>query len=321
MTMRVVAIVGPTAAGKTALALAVAEAVGGEIVSADSRQVYRHLDIGTAKPTAAERARVPHHALDLVDPDQPFDAASYRAAALAAIADIHARGRAVVICGGTGLYVRALLRGLFRGPAASPALRAELYAAEEREGSGTLHARLAACDPVTAARLHARDLLRIVRALEVQELTGRPMSAWQNDHRFRDRRFDALLIGCRRSRDELASRIDTRAQAMLGAGLLDELATLDARGYGPELAPLQSVGYREMGAYRRGEIDFATAVDAFTRATRRLAKRQMTWFRADATTHWLHPEDDRAAIVAQASAWLDQPWPEPISTSNVPSRL
>ena len=162
-----VAIVGPTAAGKSALALALAEAIGGEIVSADSRQIYRHLDIGTAKPSAAVRARVPHHLLDVAAPDEPFDAARYRRLALEQVCAIHARGRPVVICGGTGLYVRALLRGLFQGPAAAPALRRELRALEESGGPGTLHCRLAALDPATAARLHARDLVRVVRALEV----------------------------------------------------------------------------------------------------------------------------------------------------------
>ncbi len=319
--LRVVAIVGPTAVGKTELAIAVAEAVGGEIVSADSRQVYRHLDVGTAKPTAAERARVRHHVIDVVDPDAAFDAARYRTLALAAVGDIHARGRAVVICGGTGLYLRALLRGLFRGPAASPALRAELHALEVQGGDGTLHRRLAARDPLTAARLHPRDVFRIVRALEVLELTGRPISAWQDDHRFRDGGFDALVLGCDRPRDELAARIEARCRAMLAGGLCDEIAALGARGYGPELAPLRSVGYREIGAHLRGEIDLASAFAAFTGATRRLAKRQLTWFRADPATRWLHPERERDAIIAHASAWLEQPWPAPISTSSSPSRL
>jgi len=319
--LRVVAIVGPTASGKTDLAIEVSEAVGGEIVSADSRQIYRHLDIGTAKPNAAERARVRHHLIDVVDPDEAFDAARYRTLALGAARDIHARGRAVVICGGTGLYVRALLHGLFVGPAASPALRAELRALEEQEGTGTLHRRLAARDPVAAARLHPRDVFRIVRALEVVEMSGRPISAWQDDHRFGDAALDALLVACARPRDELAARIDARCRAMVAAGLCDEIAALAARGYGPHLAPLRSVGYREMGAHLRGELDFTTAFEAFARATRQLAKRQRTWFRADPTTRWLHPERDRAAVLTLATTWLDKPCPAPISTSSSPSRL
>ena len=318
--LRVVAIVGPTAVGKSELAIALAEAIGGEVVSADSRQIYRHLDVGTAKPDPAARARVPHHLLDVVEPDEAFDAARYRMLALEAVRDIQARGRAVVICGGTGLYVRALLHGLFRGPAASPALRADLHALEERGGEGTLHRRLAARDPVAAARLHPRDVFRIVRALEVLELTGRTISAWQDDHRFADGALDALVIGCARPPAELAARIDARCRAMLAAGLCDEIVALAARGYGSDLAPLRSVGYREMALHLRGELDLATAFDAFVHATRRLAKRQLTWFRADPATLWLHPERERAAIIAHATAWLD-PCPAPISISSIPSRL
>ena len=318
-TIRVVAVVGPTAVGKTDLALQLAAALGAEIVGADSRQVFRGLDVGTAKPTAAERARVPHHLIDVADPDERFDAARYRELALAAVRDVRRRGRAVIVCGGTGLYLRALLQGLFEGPPASPTVRAALRAEEEQGGPGTLHRRLAADDPATAARLHPRDVFRIVRALEVLALTGRPISAWQDDHRFADTTLAPLVIGCGRPRDELAARIEARCRAMIADGLLDEIGALAARGYGPHLAPLRSVGYREMGAHLRGELDFATAFDTFTRATRRLAKRQLTWFRADPAIRWLHPERDRDAAFAHATAWLDERCQAPISTSNVPS--
>jgi len=314
-----VAIVGPTASGKSALALALAEAVGGEIVSADSRQVYRFLDIGTAKPSPAERARVPHHLLDVADPDEPFDAARYRALALDAIADIHARGRPLVICGGTGLYLRVLVGGLFRGPAATPDLRAHLRALEAAQGPGTLHRRLAVVDPASAARLHPRDLFRVVRALEVFELTGAPISAWQEAHRFGDGGLRLLLLGCARAREELAERIEARCHGMMAAGLLDEIRTLWARGYDPALAPLRSVGYRELGAYMRGAGDLATAFAAFTRATRRLAKRQRTWFRAETSIEWFHPDRERAAMLARAIAFLERPWLSPTSTSSFPS--
>jgi tRNA dimethylallyltransferase len=281
--------------------------------------VFRGLDVGTAKPTAAERARVPHHLIDVADPDERFDAARYRELALAAIRDVRRRGRAVVVCGGTGLYLRALLHGLCVGPAAAPALRATLRAEEERGGPGTLHHRLADRDAVTAARLHPHDVFRIVRALEVLEVTGRPMSAWQDDHRFADTTLASLTIGCGRPRDELAGRIEARCRAMIAGGLLDEIAALTARGFGPELAPLRSVGYREMGAHLRGELDFTSAFDAFTRATRRLAKRQLTWFRADPAILWLHPDRDRDAARSHATAWLDDPCPALTSTSNAPS--
>lgn len=313
-----VAIVGPTAAGKSEMALELAEVIGGEIVSADSRQVYRHLDIGTAKPTAAEQARVPHHLLDVADPDQLFDAARYRRLTLAAASAIHARRRPIVICGGTGLYLRALLHGLFRGPAAHPELRARLRGLEERS-PGALHQRLAAADPASAARLHPHDLLRVVRALEVLELTGRPISAWQDEHRFADSGLHVLVLGCARSREELAARIAARCRAMLAAGLLDEIRGLWARGYGPELRPLQSVGYREMGTYLRGAADLATALEAFARATRRLAKRQRAWFGAQPAIQWFHPDRDRAALLARAAVWLERPWPSPTSISSSPS--
>lgn len=317
--LQAIAIVGPTGVGKSALAMALAEAFGGEIVSADSRQVYRHLDIGTAKPTADERVRVPHHLLDVVDPDETFDAARYRAIAIEAVRLIRGRGRPVLICGGTGLYVRALLHGLFPGPVASPTLRRELENLEISCGPGTLHRRLAAVDPAAATRLHPHDMLRVVRALEVAELTGRPISAWQRDHRFGDRSVRALIIGCVRAHGELLTRIETRCRAMIAAGLLEEIRGLWARGYAPDLAALQSVGYREMGSHLRGECDFDTAFDDFVRATRRLAKRQMTWFRGEAETMWFHPDRDRATVVARTAAWIEQQCPSATSISNGPS--
>src|SRR6185295_10138322 len=238
---------------------------------------------------------------------------------LAAIAAITTRGRAAIVCGGTGLYLRALLRGLFQGPAAVPAVRARLRALEATEGPGTLHRRLAAADPATAARLHPRDLLRIVRALEVLEVTGVPISAWQDAHRFRDDSLDARVIGCARGREELAARIETRCHAMLTAGLLDEIRGLWTRGWGPDLAPLRSVGYRELGAHVAGSCDLPTAMDAFARATRRLAKRQRTWFRAEPDVAWFHPDRERDALLAHAIAFYDRPWPSRTSISSSPS--
>jgi tRNA dimethylallyltransferase len=301
--VRVVAIVGPTAVGKSAVALAVAERLGADIVSADSRQVYRGLDVGTAKPTAAERARVPHHGIDVADPSERFDAARFRALALHAIADAAAHDRPVIVCGGTGLYVRALQHGLFRGPAADPEIRAALYAREAEHGTGTLHRDLAAVDAPTAARLPARDLVRIVRALEVVRLTGRPISAWQEEHGFAGGDVDMLVLGCRRPREELAARIAARCDAMLAGGLLDEIHALWSRGLADAPA-LDSVGYHEMGAHLRGTLDYDAAVDAFRRATRRLAKRQTTWWRSDPTVEWFHPDRDGADVLARATAWL-----------------
>jgi tRNA dimethylallyltransferase len=301
---RVVAIVGPTAVGKTALALRVAARLDAEIVCADSRQVYRHLDIGTGKPTATERAAAPHHLLDVVDPDEHFDSAEFRRLAVAALEEIGRRGRAVVLCGGSGLYVKALLRGLFAGPKADPALRARLADEERAGGPGTLHRRLATADPATARRLHPHDLVRIVRALEVHALTGRPMSTWQGDHAFGETRYPTLLLGLWRERAALAAAITARCEAMVAAGLVEEVRALWARGYGPGLGPLRTLGYRHVGAHLRGERTLVEAVAEMAADTRRYAKRQLTWFRADPAVRWFHAEREAAAALAAAAAFV-----------------
>jgi len=315
-TLRVVALVGPTASGKSEAALALAEALGAEIVSADSRQVYRGLDIGTAKPSPEERRRVRHHLIDVVDPDARFDAARFRTMALDAMRDIANRGRAIVVCGGTGFYVRALLHGLFTGPGADPDLRLAFRERERMFGAGTLHRDLAAVDPATAGRLHERDLVRIVRALEVVRVTGRTISSWQAEHAFGSTEVTPLVIGCARARDELTSRIERRCRAMVDAGLLDEIRDLWARGFGATLPPLDSVGYREMGRVLRAEVDFDTGFADFTRATRRLAKRQRTWWRRDPRVEWFHPDRQRAALMRRVATWLELPCPSPTSTSS-----
>jgi tRNA dimethylallyltransferase len=282
----VLALVGPTGTGKSALALELASRLDAEIVNCDSRQVYRHLDIGTAKPTAAERAAVAHHGFDVVDPDQPFDCAQYRALARRAIDAIRGRGKRVLLVGGTGLYLKVLRYGLAAAPGRDAALRARLEALEAAE-PGALHARLAALDPAAAARLHPHDRMRLVRAVEVCELTGQPLSAWQAAHGFRDADLECRVIGLRVERAALHARLDARCREMVDAGLVDEVRGLWARGYGPELAPLQSIGYREVGAYLLGRCDLAQALEAMQRATRQFAKRQLTWFRGDPTVEWV----------------------------------
>ena len=227
---RVIVICGPTATGKTAAGIALARALGGEIISADSMQVYRRMDIGTAKPTAAERAAVAHHLIDVVDPDEPFDAARYAAQARAEVLALHRRGAVPVIVGGTGLYIKALLHGLFRSDAGDPAVRRRLAAEAETGGIRELHARLAACDPESARRLHPNDTARILRALEVFEVTGRSISGFHREHRFAEAPFDALQIGLHLDRDVLYERIDCRVDAMLAAGLEDEVRGLLCRG-------------------------------------------------------------------------------------------
>jgi tRNA dimethylallyltransferase len=288
---RLVALIGPTGAGKTGLGIALAERCGAEIINADSRQVYRRLDIGSAKPTDAERARVPHHLIDVVEPSDAFDCAQFRRLALAAAADIAARGKRVLIVGGTGLYIKALLYGLFDGPGRDAALRFRL-AAEEAAAPGSLHRRLAAVDPASAARLHPHDQVRLIRALEVQVLTGTPISAWQTAHGFCERDAASLMLAVDRPRAELYARINTRCDAMIEAGLVGEVRALLADGLDPSLPALRSPGYREMGEYVRGLCDLETARAQMARATRRLAKRQLTWFRGDGRVRWLPADLD-----------------------------
>ncbi len=288
---RIIVICGPTAAGKTAAAIAIAEAVGAEIVNADSVQVYRYMDIGAAKPTAAEQARVRHHLIDVVDPDQPFDAADFARLGRQAIADIAGRGKACVVAGGTGLYIKALLGGLARRAVSDPQVRDRLRHDVALYGPATLHERLAEIDPETAARVHPNDAVRIVRALEVFEVSGRAISDHHRDHRFADAPYLAYKIGLDMEREALYARIERRVEAMLAQGLEAEVRALLARGYGEDLKPMQSLGYRHMCDYIAGRIGYDAAVEALKRDTRRFAKRQLTWFRADRQIRWTAPED------------------------------
>lgn len=296
---RLVVLLGPTGAGKTALALALAERWRGEIVSADSMQVYRGMDIGTAKPTAAERRRVPHHLIDVVAPDEPFDASRYVALARAAIDGLQAAGKPVLVVGGTGLYLRALLGGLIAGPGADEALRRSLKEEMARQGKGWLHERLRRQDERAAARINPNDGVRVIRALEVLALTGRSIVDCQEDHRFAERPYAVLKIGLAPDRRRLDERIDRRAEAMIAQGFVAEVAALLAAGYGVELKPMQSLGYRHVAAHLAGQGDLAQALRLIQRDTRRYARRQMTWFSRDREILWLDPE---AAATAAAAA-------------------
>lgn len=283
-SIRLAVIVGPTGAGKTALAATLAARVGGEVVSADSQQVYAGMDIGTGKATAAERALAPHHLLDVVRPDEDMTAARFAAMADAAIAEIAARGRPVIVCGGTGLYVRVLLYGLAEGPPGDPALRAAL-AAEPVEALWT---RLDEVDPVAAARIDRNDRKRITRALEVHAATGEPMSAHQARHDFKTvaPRYEARLIGLAPPRDTLYARIDARVDTMIAAGLLDEVRTLRAAGFRPPLRSQQAIGYAELHAHEDGLHDLPRAVELIKRNSRRYARRQLSWYRGDPRVTW-----------------------------------
>jgi tRNA dimethylallyltransferase len=274
-----VLLLGPTACGKSALALMLAEAVPLEIVSIDSAQVYRGMDIGTAKPSAAERARVPHHLLDLREPDEPYSAADFLRDATRAIGEIRARGRLPLVVGGTMLYARALRGGLSDLPPADATVRARLDEQARELGWPALHARLADVDPATAARLPPNDSQRIQRALEVFELTGVPLSRLQGAPQAPRLRLATIAL-LPADRAELHRRIERRFDAMLAAGFLDEVRALMARGLDPDLPALRSVGYRQAWRHLRGETTFAQFRAEAIAATRQLAKRQITWLRS-----------------------------------------
>ena len=273
-----VAVVGPTASGKSALALRLARDRSGEIVSCDSLQVYRGLDIGSAKPTPQERAEVRHHLVDVADPDEPFSAATYARLARAAVADIAARGRLPVVAGGTGLYLRALLQGLFEGPSRDEALRGRLEGVADRFGDARRHRLLARVDPEAAARIRPRDRVRVVRSLEVYYATGRPISEGQRGGAEPLRGFRPLVLGLDPDRAALRKAVEERTRDMLARGLVEEARALVER-WGPGLRPLRSIGYRQAVAVVRGEMSREEAERAIVTETMRFAKRQRTWFR------------------------------------------
>lgn len=276
-----IAIVGPTAVGKSALAIQLAQEFRGEIVSADSRTIYRGMDIGTAKPTPDEQRRVPHHLIDIVNPDEPFTLADYQQRAYATIEAIHAHGNVPFLVGGTGLYVRAVLDGLnIPRVEPDPARRAEL----ERNDAATLYARLQQLDPVAAARIDPRNKRRVIRALEVCERTGKPMSELQTQ---RAPNYRLLRIGLTMPRAQLYERINARVDAMIAQGLVDEVRGLLTRGYPPHLPAMSSLGYRQIIDYLQGKISFDEAVRVLKRDTRRFVHHQYTWFRLnDERIHW-----------------------------------
>jgi tRNA dimethylallyltransferase len=282
-----VVICGPTASGKTALALELAQRWPFEVVSADSRQVYRAMDIGTAKPTLEERCRLPHHLIDVVDPAADFTVVDFVRLAHVAIADIVARGRLPLLVGGTGLYIRALTEGLLDAPGGDAQLRQTLYDEEALYGAGTLYRRLLEVDPVLAGRLPPQNLVRIVRALEVYQQCGRPFSELQAEHGFSEHPYRLLVLGLKPPREELYRRIDQRATEMFASGLIDETRALLGRGIAPASKSLRTIGYREVVRLLAGELDQAAALELVQRETRRYAKRQLTWFAKTPEIIWV----------------------------------
>jgi len=290
----ILAIVGPTASGKSAVGLELAAELGGEIVSCDSMQLYRGFDIGTAKPTVEEQARIQHHLIDVAEPSEVFSAARYVDLADRAIAEIEARGRRAILVGGTGLYLRALRWGLFDAPPRDEALRERLYA-EESAAPGSLHARLSIVDPTSAQRIGARDRVRLVRALEVAELTGTPLSAHHAAHA-RTERHPMRVVVLDPPKELLDQRILARTNELLARGLVEETRTLVAR-HGRQAGPFQSVGYHEALAFLDGALSQAELAPAIVRATRYYARRQRTWFRKERDVQTVgDPQSLRAAF-------------------------
>jgi tRNA dimethylallyltransferase len=300
----IVIICGPTASGKSMLGLELAENLKGDIISADSMQVYTLMDIGTDKPSVTVRKRVAHHAIDLVYPDQPFDAGQYRKAASRSVEAIHRAGRVVFVVGGTGLYIRALLHGLFRSPQIPAEIGATLRSQLSTRGLADLYKELEKVDPVTARRVHPHDAVRIVRALEVYRTTGKPVSEFRKDHRFSQTFYRCLKLSIDLGRHDLYDRIEARVDRMIERGLVGEVERLLNLGYSRELRSMQGLSYRQMGAYHHGEISLDRAIELIKRDTRRYAKRQWTWFTRDPQIHWLRGKSVRGEALRMVKNFL-----------------
>jgi len=295
-------IVGPTAVGKSRVTEILAQELRTEIIVADSMQIYQCMDIATEKPSPEARRRVPRHLIDLITPEQSFSAGAYKRAAEVAIAEREAQGRIVLIEGGSGLYLKALLDGLWEGPPADWKLRGSLLEKEKEEGEGSLHRMLQMVDPVLSHKIHFRDLRRIIRALEVHTLTGRRLSEIHEEHRHQVSRGSPFwMLGLRRDRKDLIQRIERRVDQQLRSGLVEETTALLSSGFSRSLPSMLGLGYRQIAAYLEGECSLEEAVSLLKRDIRRYAKRQMTWFRADSRIEWidLSPEESAGETVDQ----------------------
>lgn len=288
---RLVIITGPTAVGKSGLGHLLAREVGGEIINADSMQVYRFMDIGTAKPTLEERREVPYHLIDIIDPDQPFDASEFRQRARVLIEDLHLRRVPIFVIGGTGLYLRVLQRGIFVCPKSNAEIREKWKTNSRVHGPEFLWETLHRQDPSAAKRIHPRDSFRLVRALEVLELTGRPISEWQQWERETDSDFETLWIGLTLERQVLYQKINQRAEKMVTQGFLEEVRGLLERGFSPDLKSMKSLGYRHLTGVIRRQTDLTEALDLLKRDTRRYAKRQLTWLNREVNLNWFSPDE------------------------------
>ena len=290
MKSKLLCLLGPTAVGKTEIAIQLAQRLNAEIISVDSRQIYRQMDIGTAKPTPEEQQAARHHLIDCIDISQPFSVADYQSLADTAIADIQNRGNRVLLVGGAGLYFRVIVDGLFEGPGADPALRKRLEGEVAQFGVDALHDRLRVCDPESADRIHPNNIVRVIRALEVYELTGTPMSELQQQWHPERQRYPFIAFGLTMPRVLLYCRIEQRVDVMLANGLIAEVESLLAAGYGHDTIALRSFGYKELIAYLDGACTYLEAISQLQQNTRRFAKRQLTWFRKDTRIEWLDRE-------------------------------
>ncbi len=290
MGIPLIIIAGPTGVGKTRIAIDIAERLNGEIVGADSMQIYRYMDIGTAKPTPEEQSRVPHHLLDIRDPDGEYSAADYVRDATTIIQSIYERGKLPLLVGGTGMYIEKVLYGIFEVPGRDEAFRQQMQALADREGREAVHQTLQQIDPKTAKRLHPNDLVRVIRALEVFHLTGQSISDHQQQATIPVAQYETSFLVLNADREELYRRINTRVDQMMKEGFVDEVRTLHERGYHHGLRPLQSLGYKEIGAFLAGTHDLEETIRLIKRNTRHYAKRQLTWFRKYDNVRWIQRE-------------------------------
>ncbi len=288
----VLTIVGPTAIGKTTVGIELARRLNGEIVSCDSRQIYKLMDIGTAKPTKEEQARAVHHLIDIVYPDERFSAGLYEKKATEAINNIFIRQKLPIIVGGSGLYLKALEWGLFQGPPADYKLRDVLRKEKERLGLESLYQKLKRVDSRTSEKISPTDEIRIIRGLEVYELTGKSISEWQEKGQYSDKSLNFIKFGLNLERKALYHRINMRVEKMIGNGFLEEVKNLIARSYSFQLPALRTFGYLDMEAYLQDQIGLDEALEKFKQGTRNYAKRQLTWFRADKKIEWIDIEQD-----------------------------
>jgi tRNA dimethylallyltransferase len=294
---KIVVICGPTGIGKTSFAIKLAQKFNGEIIGADSMQIYKYMDIGTAKPDEMEKRQARHHLIDVVEPDEPFDAGMYATHADKAIKSILSLGKLPIIAGGTGFYIQALLYGLFRSKPADANVLEKLTLLLKEKGAHYLYERLKLCDPEAAKKNHSNDVFRVVRALEVFEITGEPISKKQSEHDFKDQRYKCLKFGLKMDREKLYQRINQRVDIMLDQGLIKEVKRLNKQGYSFDLKSMQSIGYKHMGMFLNQKADWQEAVRLLKRDTRRYAKRQFTWFKKDKQIIWVEPEEIEKAIL------------------------